>query len=183
MATVSSLMTAAQLEALPSDDFRYELIRGELFQMSPAGREHGKIALIFARHFSTFIELHDLGEVYMAETGFILRRNPDTVRAPDCAFVATERLAEIEGVKGYIPIAPDLAVEVISPNDRYSEVDRKVQDWLAFGVRTVVVINPRTQLTTVYHPNCEPVILNRDETLELPEVAPGWSFALRELFE
>lgn len=183
MATVSFPMTAAELELMPEDGNRYELVRGELIQLSPAGRQHGNIGFEFGRQFSNFVKAHRLGEVYLAETGFILSRGPDTVRAPDFAFIHKERLAEIEGVTGYIPIPPDLAVEVISANDRYTEVNQKIQDWLQFGVRAVVVINPRNQETTVHRSRATSLILNADATLELPEIVPGWSMVLRELFQ
>lgn len=182
MATMSLPTTAAELELMPYARGRYELIRGELIQLSPAGRQHGNIGFEFARQFSNFVKAHHLGEVYLAETGFILNREPDTVRAPDFAFIRKARLAEIEGVTGYIPIPPDLAMEVISPTDRYTEVNQKTQDWLLFGVRVVIVINPRNQETAVHRPDVTPVILNADATLELPEIVPGWSMALGELF-
>jgi Uma2 family endonuclease len=183
MATVSFPMTAAELELMPDDGNRYELVRGELIQLSPAGRQHGNIGFEFGRQFSNFVKAHRLGEVYLAETGFVLNRGPDTVRAPDFAFIHKQRLAEIEGLTGYIPIPPDLAVEVISPDDRYIEVNQNTQDWLNFGVRAVVVINPRTEETTVHRPQGRPLVLNSDATLELPEIVPGWSLALRELFQ
>lgn len=176
-------MTANELQLLPDDGHCYELICGELVQMSPAGREHGNIGLKFARRFANFVDEHRLGEVYQAETGFILSSNPDTVRAPDFAFIRSERLSEIEGVTGYIPIPPDLVVEVISPSDRYTEVDKKTQAWLNFGVRVVVVINPRTQQTKVYRPQAEALVLNRGETLELSEIVLGWSLDLNTLFQ
>lgn len=127
------------------------------------------------------MKAHRLSEVYLAETGFILCRDPDTVRAPDCAFIQSGRLPEIDGVTGYIPIAPDLAVEVVSPNDRLTEINEKTQQWLNFGIRVVVVIDPRKSLVKVIRPGCPPMILKRDDILTLPDIVAGWSLDLSEL--
>ena len=111
-----SVTTADQLFAMPADNKQYELVDGVLKMMSPAGSEHGKIAgRIFAR-LAVHVEQNDLGETYAAETGFLISSNPDTVRAPDAAFVSHERVASVEPTKSYLPLAPELVVEVISPN-------------------------------------------------------------------
>ena len=133
MATVESISTADQLFEAP-DLGRCELLRGELVMMSPAGSKHGVIALRIGGLLMDFVEPRGLGVVFGAETGFCIASNPDTVRAPDVAFVRRERIGG--GLpEGFFPGAPDLAVEVLSPNDRASEVLAKVRDWLAAGRR------------------------------------------------
>jgi len=125
MSTVVQSITAVELLNMPDDGFRYELIRGELKKMPPPGHVHGRVAMKFGWRLAQHVETKNLGNVYAAETGFLLETDPDTVRAPDCAFVSRDRLAAIGDVEGYLPGAPDLAVEVISPGDTYTEVEEK----------------------------------------------------------
>src|SRR3954468_6389985 len=141
MTATTQLMTAEDLLRRPDDGFRYELFRGELKKMAPAGHEHGRIAINISTPLDQHARANKLGRVYAAETGFLITSNPDTVRAPDVAFVSQERLEQVRGVKGYLPGAPDLVVEIISPNDSYTEVEEKVFDWLGAGARMVVVVN------------------------------------------
>lgn len=182
MATDSMLMTADQLMAMPVDGYRYELVRGELVQMSPAKRKHGSVGELFGIYLGYHIATRHLGEVYLAETGFLLAESPDTVRAPDFAYVRQERLVQIAGNDGYIPIPPDLCVEVISPNDRPADIERKVNDWLEFGTRIVIVINPKNRSTRVYRSPTEVEVLSESDTLRLEDLVPGWSLKLMEIF-
>jgi Uma2 family endonuclease len=128
------------------------------------------------------VRANNLGAVYASETGFQIASNPDTVRAPDVAFVRRERLAEVGEVEGYWPGAPDLAVEVISPGDTYSEVEEKVLEWLGAGVRLVVVVNPRKRAVTVYRSRTDIVVLTEDEVIEGGNVVPGWTMPVASLF-
>lgn len=176
-------MTVEELLRMPDDGFRYELIKGELIKMAPAGHEHGGIAINIAVPLGVYVKKHRLGRVFAAETGFILETGPDTVRAPDTAFVCRERLKEGRGVEGYWPGPPDLAVEVISPNDTYREVEEKVFEWLDTGCRAVIAINPRPRTATIYRSRSNIVQLTEKETLTCEEVVPGWSMPVKELFE
>src|SRR5207253_9652908 len=115
MSTAVETITAKELLNMPDDGLRHELIRGELKKMPPPGHVHGRVAMKFGWRLAQHVETKNLGNVYAAETGFLLETDPDTVRAPDCAFVSRDRLAAIGDVEGYLPGAPDLAVEVISP--------------------------------------------------------------------
>jgi len=182
MALHTQLHTAADLLALPNDGWRYELVRGELRQMPPAGSEHGGIAVNLTVSLGQYVKAHQLGRVFAAETGFVLTRDPDTVRAPDLAFVRQERDDAVGRVPGYWPGAPDLAVEVISAHDTYSEVEEKVQDWLAAGTRMVLVVDPRKRTATVYRPSAAAQYLTAPDTLDGGEVVPGWTMPVRELF-
>ena len=144
-------MTAEELFELPDDGLRRGARRGELHTMTPAGAEHGRVALQIGARILGHAELHALGETYAAETGFVLRRGPDTVRAPDVAFVATDRLPP-SPEPGFGRSVPDLVVEVVSPWDRASEVSSKAEAWLDAGVRLVWVVDPQARLAAVHHP-------------------------------
>lgn len=183
MSTATQLMTAAELLRLPRGKTRYELVQGELHSMSPAGHIHGKVAARFTAKLFPFVEEHELGEVYAAETGFLLSRNPDTVRAPDAAFVAAHRLAELPASsEGFFPGAPDLAVEVVSPSESYGDVEAKVRLWLSAGTLAVVVLDPRRASATVYRPDGEVIFLSAEDLLTLGELIPGWKLRLADVF-
>jgi len=130
----TSAMTAEQLFAIPDDGqgHRHELIEGVKRMLSPAGGQHGMIAARILRKLGNYVEEHRLGAVFAAETGFLISRDPDTVRAPDAAFVRQERLDEAGTVAGYCPGAPDLAIEVLSPSDTYTLVESKSLGWRQF---------------------------------------------------
>jgi Uma2 family endonuclease len=181
MSTTAQLVTADDLLKMPEDGFRYELVKGELKRMAPAGHEHGRVAVRFTWRLAQHVEANNLGAVYAAETGFLIATNPDTVRAPDVAFVSRKRLEE--GKKeGYWPGAPDLAVEVVSPGDTYSEVEEKATEWLEAGVLMVLALNPRKRTVTVYRSLKEITILNEDANIELGEVVPGFKVAVKDIF-
>jgi Uma2 family endonuclease len=180
--TTRSKMTADELLRMPDDGFRYELVRGELVKMAPAGDEHGYLAMEVGSRLAQYVREHRLGRVYAAETGFRLASNPDTVRAPDVAFVNQRRIEEVGLVRGYRPGAPDLVVEVISPSDTYTEVEDKVHDWLDAGTLMVIVVNPRRQTVTVYRSRNDIVILTKDEELDGEDVVPGWKLRIADLF-
>lgn len=181
MTTQVQLTTADELLHYQDDGYRYELVKGELKKMAPAGNEHGMLALKLAAKLWNFVEANKLGTVYAAETGFKLTTDPDTVRAPDTAFISQKRLDEVGPVQGYWPGAPDLAVEVVSPNDLYTEVSEKVAEWLKAGSSMVVVVNPRTQQVLVHVPG-DVNVLEGDATLDGGEVVPGWQLPIKELF-
>src|SRR5688500_10982462 len=119
---MTKLLTVEDLERLPDDEHRYDLIRGELLKMAPAGGEHGEIASRAAIKAGAYVLENRLGETYGAETGFVLQRDPDTVLGPDFAFVRQDRLPPREARRGYMPVPPDLAVEIVSPSDTADEV-------------------------------------------------------------
>ena len=183
MAIEHGLVTADELLALPRGRHRYELIRGVLRTMPPGGWGHGKHSSRVDWSLGPYVEAHGLGAVATNEPGFILERNPDTVRAPDVAFVRAERLLEVDPERGYYPGAPDLAVEVISPNDLYTEVDEKVREWLAHGCQMVLVVNPRSQTVAVHRPGQPVHIIGVDDTLDGQDVVPGWTLPVRDIFD
>jgi Uma2 family endonuclease len=123
-----------------------------------------------------------LGKVYAAETGFKLRSNPDTVRAPDIAFITRQRVEVVGSTKGYWPGAPDLAVEVLSPDDSVSEVEQKVTEWLAAGSKQVWVVSPKMETVTVYRSTTDIDVLAGNETLDGEDVIPGFKLSIAEIF-
>jgi Uma2 family endonuclease len=182
MVTTQKLMTAEELAQLPDDGQRYELIEGVLTTMAPSGGDHGMRSARSIISFGAYVIEHDLGEVFGAETGFLLSTNPDTVRAADAAFVNRERALEVGEWTAYWPGAPDLALEVISPNDLYTEVQEKVETWLKYGTRMVIVINPRHRTVAVYRSPTEVRHLTLADTLDGEDVIPGWRAPVRVLF-
>ena len=175
-------VTAEELLRTPEDGLRRELVHGEVRTMAPAGNVHGRIAMNAAWSLTGHVKRHDLGVVFAAETGFKTTSDPDTVRAPDAAFVRRERMEAVDEIEGYWPEAPDVAVEVISPNDRFAEVEEKVAYWLAAGTRTVLVVNPQGRTVTVRFSEGEARILSEGEVLDGADVVPGWTLPVADVF-
>jgi Uma2 family endonuclease len=174
-------MTAEELLDLPDDGMRHELVEGELRTMPPAGFEHGRVAVRVAARLLEYVDENGAGDVLAAETGFLLRRGPDTVRAPDAAFVAAGRV--MPNTRTFAELAPDLVVEVVSPSDRASDVASKATEWLDAGVRLVWVVDPQARLAAVHHPGGVVTVLRDDGVLDGEDVLPGFRLALSSLFD
>jgi Uma2 family endonuclease len=181
-ATEKVLLTAEDFWQLPDDGHTYELVAGECVRMPPSGFLHGTIAMDLGGLIQEHVKRHDLGVVCAAETGFKLRQNPDTVRAPDVAFVSKERILTHGKPEKFWEGAPDLAVEVVSPNDRFDDVVEKVQEYLAAGARLVWVALPRSKSIMVYHPNGEIKILREGDELQGEDVLPGFVCLVQKVF-
>lgn len=182
MSSTTQLMTADELFQMPHGNFRYEIVAGELRQMSPTGAMHGIVTARFNAAVFNHVESNDLGFVFGAETGFKLASNPDTVRAPDVAFVSYERMPTDADITKFLPVAPDLVVEVVSPTDTLYEVEEKVAEWLAAGALAVWVANPKRRTVTVHRPHQPPQVLTEADTLEGGEALRGFSYSLAKLF-
>jgi Uma2 family endonuclease len=180
--TITKLVTADALLAMPDDGFCYELVKGELIRMPPPGHEHGRVAMRIAVPLYQHVMSNNLGEVYAAETGFLIYQNPDTVRAPDSSFIRRERLEMVDKVEGYWIGAPDLCVEVVSPSDSVGYVEEKVTEWIEAGSRMVWVVSPKLKTVTVYRSLTQIVILTENDVLEGGDVVPGFSLAVVEIF-
>jgi len=175
--------TAEELFRMPSDDYRYELVKGELRKMTPAGSRHGSIITRFLSALVQHVDAHALGEVFGPNTGFKIAESPDTVRAPDIAFVRKERIPAGELTEKFWPGAPDLAVEVISPTDTLYELDEKVEEYQTTGVTLVWVINPKKRTVTVYRPGANPEVLTEHDQLDGRPVLPAFEYPVAKLFE
>ncbi|MFN0088496.1 MAG: Uma2 family endonuclease [Blastocatellia bacterium] len=178
----ANAVTADQLFEMPRDGMRRELVRGELRLMSPTEFEHGKIVVRITSPLDRHVEENGLGVVVGAETGYFIARDPDTVRAPDVSFVSQRRIEEVGVTKKFFPAAPDLAVEVLSPNDTVFDVDEKVEEWLASGVRLVWVVNPKRRTVAVYHSLMDVKILSENDDLEGEDVVPGFRHRIADIF-
>jgi Uma2 family endonuclease len=175
-------VTAEDLLHMNIQNKRTELVRGELVVREPPGHQHGYIAMRIGAALFAFVDAHRLGRVYAAETGFALRRDPDTVRAPDAAFVSSAR-APAASSRGYFDGAPDLAVEVLSPDDRPGEILAKVGEWLDAGARLVWVIAPESGSARVYRADGTEAQLRDTDKLDGESVLPGFSQSVAALFE
>lgn len=175
-------ITADDLLAMPDDGLLRELVDGEIFVTPPPGEEHGAVAAEILISLGSHVRRNGLGRVFAAGTGFKVSQSPDTVLAPDAAFVRQERIEQAAIGKGYRAGAPDLAVEVVSPGDTFGRVEGKVARWLGAGCRMVVVVNPERRAATVYRSLSEVRLLTESDTLEGGDVVPGWTLPLRELF-
>ena len=174
-------MTADELERMPDDDsVRTELDEGELITMPPAGWEHGDIGAEIGSLLREFVKKHKLGKVLSADTGFRLR--DDTVRAPDVAFVREERVAALRG-KGFAKGAPDLAVEIFSASDSVAQLMRKVKQYFRAGCHTVWIVYPDKKEIHVLEASGADCILHEHDALEAPELLPGFSVPVAQVFE
>jgi Uma2 family endonuclease len=182
MSTPKVLLTADDLLRLSCTGKRYELVMGELIEMAPTGGRHGRVAIRIGSRLNTHVEREGLGEVFAAETGFRLERNPDKVRAPDVAFVSKGRLPPGELPTGFLDIVPDLVVEVVSPGDTATYVQAKVEDWIRAGVRLVWVFYPDTRSVASYGSLDEVRILTENDQLQGDPVLPGFSCPVKEIF-
>lgn len=182
MTTATATMTAEELLQLPQDNMRHELIEGELTTMPPTNSEHGVRTFRVTLRLGVFIEKHALGEAFGAETGFIIARNPDTVRAPDFAFVCKARIPTGGIPNKFFPGAPDLAVEILSPSDSGGDVLEKIEEWLEAGTRLVWVVNPEKKTVTIHAPKRAVTKLRVGDTLDGEDVLPGLRLAVAEIF-
>jgi Uma2 family endonuclease len=183
MAQHTRAITADELWRMPDDGYhRYEIDRGQLLTMTPAGGLHGLIANRLSVAITSHVNEGRLGIVLSADTGFKLESDPDTVRAPDVAFIARERIPA-EGIpESFWSGAPDLAVEVMSPGDRRSEVDEKIAQYLRLGVKQVWFVEPSPRRVTIHITNRPPQILQESDTLEGGELLHGFRYSLSKLF-
>ena len=179
--TAPALLTADDLVRLQPSDKRTELVRGRMIERELAGFLHGNVASTVAVRLHAFVRKNLLGHVLAAGTGFKLFTNPDTVRAPDVSFVRHDRIPHPMPT-GFAPFAPDLTVEVLSPDDRPGEVLEKVADWLKAGTRLVWVIDPERRVARAYRADGGIALLTEHDALDGEDVLPGFTCTVHELF-
>lgn len=176
-------MTAADLAALEPGAGRRELVRGEIIEMPPTSGGHGRQEFRVARFLDRVGEQSGLGQVLVGEVGIVVARGPDTVRGADVVFLSQEQLPVLESPEGYLLTPPALVVEVLSRNDRASDVAAKVSDYLGVGVRVVWVVDPPNRTVTVYLPEGVARVLRPGQTLWAPGVLDDLSADTGELFD
>jgi Uma2 family endonuclease len=181
MTTQQGLLTAEEFAALPHEGLRLELIEGELHAMAPSYADHGAVVGALHVELGVYIRRNHLGTIYGAETGFLVARNPDTVRAPDIAFIQTSRATSAAIAPNWNPIIPDLVVEVISSSDRDKDIAAKTRMWLDAGVRLVWVVYPARREIVAHRADGE-TTLTQTDTLNGEDVVPGFTLPVAEVF-
>ena len=181
--TRSQLLTAEEFGCLPDDGFPSELVRSKIEHRDIAKPLHGLVCANVAYLVGSFVKRHRLGWTFNI-SGVITERDPDSVRGPDVAFCSYKRLPKRSRPKrDYLAVAPELAFEVRSPDDRWSKLQAKVAEYLDAGVLVVCVVEPKDEFVLIYTPDAAPRQLSGDDLLKLPNVLPGFSVRVREFFE
>ena len=175
-------MTLDELYELPDDELRYELVNGWLVSEPPPGVRHGHTITNLAMLLGAHVRAHKAGVVLSGDTGFILHRSPDTVRAPDIAFVRLERYQALDDKRLAMPGAPDLAIEILSPGDRRGEIHAKVADYLEAGTALVWVVDPDSEQVFSYRSLFEPQCHSGSDTLTAGDLLPGFSIEVDDIF-
>lgn len=183
MSVKQHLMTAEELWEMPDVSGNgFELVDGEVVEGSPANARHGLIVGKVYKRLEHHAEQHDLGLVFPYNVGYVLRRNPDLVRAPDVSFLARNSTPEGDELDRFVEGPPTLAVEVVSPHDRSEETHRRVRDYLESGTRQVWVLWPKRSAVSVYSPNADTRELGPESQLDGGYVLPGFSVQVGDLF-
>lgn len=178
MTTTTQLMTAEELIKL-DEPYRYDLVKGELLTMPLAGFQHGTVAMNIALLLGAYVKANNLGFICAAETGFKLESDPDTVLGPDVSFVARDCVVTVS--QDYYPGPPDLAVEVLSPGDRRSRVERKTSLWLLRGTKSVWLVNSRQRTVEVVRADGERKLYHESDEL-VDDTVPGFCVAVSQIF-
>ena len=173
-------MTAAELAKLNDWYHRYELIKGELLTMSPPGDQHGAVTADLTILLGNYVKANKLGVLRAGDTGFKLECNPDTVLAPDVAFITRERAGT--QLRGFRPGPPDLAIEVNSPSDTKTEIDRKTALWLELGAKSVWNVNPQKRTIEVSRADGTKEIFHETDEL-VDATVPGFRVKVSAIFE
>ncbi|HET8523440.1 MAG TPA: Uma2 family endonuclease [Thermomicrobiales bacterium] len=182
MATTTRRFTADDLFDL-GEDAPYELIRGVLREVTPTTGKHGWVTMRFAWQLGQVVFPEQRGVLYGAETGFVIEVNPDTVLAPDLAFVRRERLStDDDQGQGFVSIIPDLVIEVISPSNRRAEIEEKTELYLNAGVALLWWLDPRRHTVTVNQSGEERRVLMEQDILDGGDVLPGFQISVAEIF-
>lgn len=179
---LSTLITGDELMAMGNIG-RCELVEGKIVYMSPTGLDHGSYEVNMAQSLKAFVKRRKLGKVVSGEVGVFTRRNPDTVRGVDVAFISHERLAQRKRQQGFLDVAPELIVEIMSPDDRWSEVKQKLKEYFAIGVQLVWVVDPGDWTVYAYRSMTDVREFTGADTLTGDEVLPGFAVPVAELFE
>lgn len=178
--TDEPLITADELARRPELE-PCELIEGRIVPRMPTGFLHGDVESELVAALRAWSKETGRGKVAGGEVGLYLRRNPDTVRAADVLYVSFERLARRES-SGYLDVPPELVVEILSPDDRWSEVMEKLEGYLDFGVDRIWIVDPRLRQVFAYHALDRVATFGEGDVLEDGDLLPGFRLAVADLF-
>ena len=176
------LLTAEDLMAIPDDGWKYELAHGRLVRMAPASWVPGVVGTRVSHQIDSFLDEHPIGFTSAADTGFLLRRDPDVVRAPDIGFVRAERVSATDLPPRFFPGPPDLAIEVLSPTDRMPDVLHKIADYLDAGTRLVWFLDPQRRTAMVFRADGSITVLGANDQIDGEDVLPGFRLRLAALW-
>lgn len=176
-------LTAEEFAALELSEMRSELIEGVIHTEGLAFEDQGEIIMRLSVLLGHFVLTHNLGEMYAAESGFLLARNPDTVRAPDIAFIQRDRLPSPQPKPRWVPVIPDLVVEVASSGDRPAEIRQKAAMWVDAGVRVVWVVLPGERVVEIYRAGAPGARLGDTDTFDGADVVLGFSTPVAAIFD
>jgi Uma2 family endonuclease len=182
MATVTELLTAAEFAVRPDPGYPEELVRGRIVVLPIPTPRHGQICGEVNYVLGGYADRDDLGHVLCNNSGVITERDPDTVRGPDISFYSYAKVPKGEIPKGYLDVVPDLVVEVLSDDDRWTDVLEKVHEYLAAGVGVVVVLDPDPKSAFIFRSDQAPQELGPDEELAIPELLGDFRVAVRRFF-
>lgn len=186
MATANApavVLTAAEFACRPDPGYPEELVRGEIVRMPPPRPRHGEVCFRVAFLLGSFLERHPIGRVVTNDAGVITTRDPDTVRGADVAYYSHDRVPPGPlPERSYLDVAPDLVIEVLSPDDRWPLSLAKVAEYLGAGVRVVLLLDPAAHTVHVYRAEEPPRLLAGSETLTLPAELPGFAAEVSTFF-
>ena len=171
--------TIEDLLRTPEDGQKYELVDGEIL-VSPGGARHSKVGSQVLYLLKSVADKTSAGEVYGPDLGILLPNG--NVRSPDVCFVRREKLPGGESPEGFLEVIPDLAVEVLSPNDRMRQVADKIGEFLEVGVPIVWVVDPKYRTVNVYRSLSDTERLTEKDTISAEPVLPGFSVQVAEFF-
>ncbi|HZZ29470.1 MAG TPA: Uma2 family endonuclease [Pirellulales bacterium] len=183
MATITTLLTADEYAKLPDPGRPTELVHGQVITMPPPMPRHGQLCAQIVYLLRRFLDDNALGHVLSNDSGVITERNPDTVRGADVAYYSFQRVPKGPLTDGLLQVAPELVFEVLSPDDRWSDIHAKVGEYLRAGVRTVCVVDDSTKSIHVFHADRASEAFGADDELKLPEILPGFHPAVQRVFE
>jgi Uma2 family endonuclease len=183
MATATNLLTAEQFAALPDSDFRsVELVKGSLVEMNPPMPRHGEICANIARLLFLYLDEHPEGRIVTNDSNVLIERNPDTVRGPDVAYYSYRRVAKGPLPAGFLPVAPELVFEVLSPHDRWSMLHAKIADYLTAGVQAVCILDDHTRTLHAYDAERPPCVFSATDEFALPHILSEFRVQVEQFF-
>jgi Uma2 family endonuclease len=177
------LLTASQFAALPTTDHPQELVAGRVVDMPSPQTPHGQVVFNLAFLLKSYLKQHDIGRAWGAESGLVTSREPDSVRGMDAAFCSYARWPKGESQRGYAEIAPELVIEVLSPEDRWPRVLKKITEYFDAGVLVVCTIDPELKTVQIHAHGSSARTLRTDDQFELPDILPGFSCRVSEFFD